>query len=257
MLHAAQANNIQVIWDLCHYGWPDHLDIWQPAFVEHFARFAGAVAAKVRDEGIRQPCYTPINSILFWRGPAVIWRTSSRWASNKGKALKQQLVRGTLAAMDAIRAVDGTARFVQPEPVVHINAPADQPEQEGAAEELRMAQFDVWDMLSGRICPELGGAPGCLDIVGVGYRRPINGFSGGRSLPLTTSTIAPFAAILQEIHQRYQRPILIAETGAGERHAGALDALCVRADRAGDENKHRRRGIVSLSGGGLPQLERG
>ena len=28
----------------CHYGWPDHLDIWRPQFVDGFARFAAAVA---------------------------------------------------------------------------------------------------------------------------------------------------------------------------------------------------------------------
>src|SRR5437879_5692056 len=30
MLRAACACDLQVIWDLCHYGWPDWLDIWSP-----------------------------------------------------------------------------------------------------------------------------------------------------------------------------------------------------------------------------------
>ncbi|QWA12809.1 beta-glucosidase [Sodalis ligni] len=213
-LHAAQANNVQVIWDLCHYGWPDHLDIWQPSFVEHFARFAGAVAAKVRNEGIRRPCYTPINSISFlaWAGGEMAH--IQPMASNKGKVLKQQLVRATLAAMDAIRAVDDTARFVQPEPVVHINAPEDKPELEPAAEELRMAQFEVWDMLSGRLCPELGGGPHYLDIVGISYRPANQWFFRGEVIAVDDIHYRPFAAILEEVHKRYLRPILIAETGA-------------------------------------------
>ncbi|WP_041866808.1 hypothetical protein [Sodalis glossinidius] len=49
MLHAAQANGLQVIWALCHFGWPAHLDIWQPAFVD---RFAGVVAALVPVKGL-------------------------------------------------------------------------------------------------------------------------------------------------------------------------------------------------------------
>ena len=42
MLRAAEEVGVQVIWDLCHYGWPDHLDIWRPRFVDGFARFAAA-----------------------------------------------------------------------------------------------------------------------------------------------------------------------------------------------------------------------
>src|SRR4051794_14362485 len=28
MLYAAARERITVIWDLCHYGWPDYYDIW-------------------------------------------------------------------------------------------------------------------------------------------------------------------------------------------------------------------------------------
>ena len=214
MLHAAQANNIQVIWDLCHYGWPDHLDIWQSSFVAEFARFAGAVAAKVRDEGVIQPIYTPMNSIsyLAWAGGDMAH--IQPMATKKGKELKMQLVRASLAAMDAIRAVDGSARFLQPEPVVHINAPEDRPDQAAVAEELRQVQYEAWDMLSGRSCPELGGSPDCLDIIGVGYRPSHQWMHQGDVIAIDDPRYRPFAAILQEIHQRYQRPILIAETGA-------------------------------------------
>ena len=44
MLHASRAAGVQPIWDLCHYGWPDDIDIWQPNFVDRFASFAAAVA---------------------------------------------------------------------------------------------------------------------------------------------------------------------------------------------------------------------
>ena len=44
MLHAARQTGTQVIWDLLHWGWPDDLDIWSPAFVTRFGRFAKAAA---------------------------------------------------------------------------------------------------------------------------------------------------------------------------------------------------------------------
>src|SRR6187431_1563584 len=40
MLQAAQSENIQVIWDLFHYGWPDDLDVFSTEFIHRFARFS-------------------------------------------------------------------------------------------------------------------------------------------------------------------------------------------------------------------------
>ncbi len=42
MLRAAERVGVQVIWDIFHYGWPDDIDVWTPAFVDRFASFAGA-----------------------------------------------------------------------------------------------------------------------------------------------------------------------------------------------------------------------
>jgi hypothetical protein len=37
MIRAGERAGCQVIWDLCHYGWPDDLDVFSPAFVDRFA----------------------------------------------------------------------------------------------------------------------------------------------------------------------------------------------------------------------------
>src|SRR5438045_1102340 len=37
MLNAARTEDVQVIWDLFHYGWPDGLDIFAAEFVNRFA----------------------------------------------------------------------------------------------------------------------------------------------------------------------------------------------------------------------------
>ncbi len=66
MLRAARASGMQVIWDLCHYGWPDGLDIWSAEFPERFGRFAGAAARLVREETEAVPLYCPVNEISFW-----------------------------------------------------------------------------------------------------------------------------------------------------------------------------------------------
>ena len=50
MLQAAHRQGVQVIWDLCHYGWPDFLDLFSPQFSDRFARFAEAAARVVHAE---------------------------------------------------------------------------------------------------------------------------------------------------------------------------------------------------------------
>ncbi len=214
MLHAAQLSKTEVIWDLCHFGWPEHYDIWQPEFVDNFARFAAAVATKVKEEGIACPFYTPINAISFWSWAGGDMAHIQPMASQKSKRLKFQLVKASIAAIEAIRAVDPGARFVQPEPIVHINAPQGKPEREEEAELLRLAQFEVWDMLSGQLHPELGGNPSYLDIIGVNYRPGNQWFHQGDPIDMSDSHYRPLNTMLKEVYLRYRRPLLIAETGA-------------------------------------------
>ena len=66
MLRAAQETGIQVVWDLCHYGLPDDLDIWSAAFVDRFAAFAGAAARVAREEGAGHGVWCPMNEMSFW-----------------------------------------------------------------------------------------------------------------------------------------------------------------------------------------------
>src|SRR5215216_163440 len=63
MLDATRAAGVEVIWDLCHYGWPDDLDIWSAEFVERFADFAAAVAAVIRRETDGVQFYCPVNEM--------------------------------------------------------------------------------------------------------------------------------------------------------------------------------------------------
>src|SRR3954464_10566136 len=66
MKEGRTAASVQVVWDLCHYGWPDDIDIWAPAFVERFAAFAAAAARVVREETDAVPFYSPVNEISYW-----------------------------------------------------------------------------------------------------------------------------------------------------------------------------------------------
>jgi len=54
-LQAAGRHGIQIIWALCHYGWPDDLDILGRGFVDRFARYCSAAARFITDhsDGVR------------------------------------------------------------------------------------------------------------------------------------------------------------------------------------------------------------
>ncbi|MDB5374766.1 MAG: beta-glucosidase, partial [Belnapia sp.] len=70
LLRAAEASGVRVVWDLCHYGWPDGLDVFSAAFVERFAHYAAAFARLHLEVTGRPAMVCPVNEISFlaWAG---------------------------------------------------------------------------------------------------------------------------------------------------------------------------------------------
>jgi glycosyltransferase involved in cell wall biosynthesis len=214
MLRAARRVGIQVIWDLCHYGWPDDLDIFSAEFVERFACFSRATARVITAETDDVPYFCPMNepSFFSWAGGQVaILGPCER---ERGFDLKKQLIRATIESIDAVRNEVPSARFVQTDPLIHI-VPAPGADDEEAAEAARYgaAKFQSWDMLTGRICPELGGHPRYLDIVGCNYYVHNQWEYGGRFIERTDPRYRPLCKLLAEVRARYARPLFISETG--------------------------------------------
>lgn len=225
MLRAARQAGVQPIWDVCHYGWPDDIDIWSPAFVTRFARFAAAVASLVRDESPGVPYYCPVNEISFWAWAGGDTGDIGPCERRRGMELKRQLVRATVAATEAIRAVDTRARFACVDPVINV-VPKDG-RQLRRAENARLAQYEAWDMIAGRLMPELGGKPEHLDIVGVNVYAHNQWYLNGPPIRRGEPLYRPLREILAEVYQRYERPLFIAETGAeGDRRIPWLRYVC-------------------------------
>src|SRR5512142_1790619 len=99
-IDAARRHGIQVIWDLCHYGWPEDVDLFSPAFVDRFARFCRAVATHLREQSDDVPFFTPINEISFlaWAAGEVGWFLP--YGKGRGAEVTRQLIRASLAGSD-------------------------------------------------------------------------------------------------------------------------------------------------------------
>lgn len=242
---AARETGTQVIWDLCHFGWPDHLDLFSPDFVTALAHYGAATAQWLARELDEPPWFVPVNEISFFSWAAADEGSMYPFVTARGFELKTQLVRAAIAAMDAIWAKVPRARFVHVDPLIHVVASPRHPEEQGAAEAYRVSQFQAWDMLSGRLWPELGGHERYLDVIGVNFYphnqwfydlkdfRRVRKFTPlSRKHPL----YRPLRELLGEVYKRYRRPFFIAETGAEDRaRAGWLRYVCQEAAAALEE----------------------
>jgi hypothetical protein len=233
MLRAAQDNDVQVVWDLCHYGWPDDIDIWSPAFVDRFARFAAEAAKVIVSETGSAPIVCPINEISFWAWAGGDVGRFNPCQHGRGADLKRQLVRSTIAAIEAIRAVEPRARFITAEPLIHVDPGAGDADHARGAEIYRLAQFEALDMLAGALEPELGGDPSYVDIVGMNFYPDNQWYHHGPTIPLGHHAYRPLHHMLAEAHARYGRPLLIAETGAeGSARSAWLHYVCAELETA-------------------------
>ncbi|CAN5406447.1 hypothetical protein BH10CHL1_BH10CHL1_01010 [soil metagenome] len=212
-IHAARQTGTQVIWDLFHYGWPDDLDIFTPQFIDRFAGLAAAFVRLLSNELPETPFLTPVNEISFmaWGGGDTGFMNP--FAHGRGPEVKAQLVRAAVAATEAIWAIAPQARIVQIDPVIHIVNHPDHPQAAAEAEAYRLAQYQTWDMIAGRLAPELGGQEKYLDIIGVNYYAINQWFHQGRTIYRHEASYKPFREILNEVYTRYGRPLFVAETG--------------------------------------------
>ncbi len=225
LLRAAEAAGSQVMWDLCHYGWPDHIDIWSPGFVEGFAAYAAAFARLHREETGRPPMLCPVNEIAFfaWAGGDVAIMNPG--ARDKADELKRQLVRAALAGTAAVRTAVPGSWVSAIDPIIHITPrPHADPELAGI---YNASQYAGWDMLTGRCEPELGGSPEAVDAIGVNFywnnqwlfpdaARPADAGPDWRpsrdALSVYDPRWRPLRDMLAEVWARYQRPLFVAET---------------------------------------------
>jgi beta-glucosidase/6-phospho-beta-glucosidase/beta-galactosidase len=242
MLAAARRQDIQILWNLCHYGWPEDLSVLSPAFVERFARYCGAMARLVSETDEAVPVYTPINEISFFAWAAGEVGYMHPFLRGRGGELKRQLVRAAIAGIEAILAVESRARFMHVDPLIHVVTPRGRPELARAAADQRASQFDAWDMLVGGLHPEVGGRPSYLDLIGLNFYHANQWEYPDQRLRWEDTPRdprwVPLRLLLAEVHARYGRPMVISETS----HFGAGRGRWLR-EVAEEASAARRAGV--------------
>jgi beta-glucosidase/6-phospho-beta-glucosidase/beta-galactosidase len=236
MLEAAEEVGMQIIWDLFHYGSPDHVDQAGADFPQRFANFAVA-ALEVRETVTRRPpTVCPLNEINF-----LSWAIDDGYFPHVGPDqrgwFKHQLVKAAIASARVVKQRWPDSIIVWAEPLIHI-APHDRRRKTiRDAEANLQGMYEAYDWILGLAKPELGGDPSLADVVGLNFYPHNQWYFDGPTIPMGHHEYRPLADMLVEFAARYDKPVFISETGAeGSARAAWLHYVCDEVREA------RRRG---------------
>jgi hypothetical protein len=218
---AAQRHGIEVIWDLFHYGFPKQIDLWSRDFASHFADYCYAVGQYIRTRTEPPYLFTPVNEPSFLSYAGGEKGLFAPHSEGRGWELKVGLVRAAIAGIRALWASCPGARIVNVDPLCRVVCPEGRPDLAEVVQDFNQRLvFQSWDMLSGRMLPELGGSPAFLDIVGINYYwtnqwewlTPPS--SDGRIPPLSEDDPrrARLKDLARSVWRRYGCEIMITET---------------------------------------------
>ena len=219
MISHGKKNNIQQIWDLCHFGFPDDLTPLHPMFARRFASLCRAFVDFYRSidpDGVL--IITPINEVSFlsWLGGDV--RGTSPYCVGQGWEVKYHLMKAYIEGIEALKEADSRVRILTTEPLVNIVPPDDaNPGQVELAVRQHADQFQVTDILCGRMCPELRGKPAYLDILGYNYYFDNQWVSNTLEIlkwaeEIPDERFVPLHRLLANAYERYNRPLVLTET---------------------------------------------
>jgi beta-glucosidase/6-phospho-beta-glucosidase/beta-galactosidase len=228
-IESARRHGVELIYDLFHFGYPDEVDLFSVEFIERFADYCYAAARFVseRTEGV---CYfTPVNEPSYFSWAAGEVGMFAPHARGRGWELKVNLIRGAIRGIDAIRSACPGAKIINVDPLCHVAAPLDRPDLRPEADAFNCgAVMQAWDILAGRLLPELGGSARHLDIVGINYYWTNQWELGRAGVPLEERDVrrVPLRELVRGVWERYGTDILITETGhVGEMRAPWLNEL--------------------------------
>jgi hypothetical protein len=214
LIGAGRRAGITTIYNLLHFGYPLHLNILSDEFPKRFAEYCYQAARLIssQTEGV---CYfTPVNepSYLAWAAGEV--GVFSPHLTQRGSDLKIALVRAAIQGTEAIWAGCPNARIISVDPFCRV-VPSTAADEDGRAFDFNTrVVFESWDMIAGRVMPELGGSLRHLDIIGINYYWNNQWILDEARTPLPLDDVrrVPVRHIIRTVWNRYGREIVLSET---------------------------------------------
>lgn len=211
MLQAARETGMQVIWDLALRLAGRH---------RHFLGCVRGPLHRLRVSGDqngqrlrRRAADLADQRISFFSWAGGEGGIFNPFAKRRGNDMKRQLVRATVNAVERMREINPAVRIVQIDPIINVVPRSDREEDRQNAEGYRKSQFEAWDMIMGRAQPELGGRDDLVDIIGVNYYIHNQFVWEGQMIVPSDPRYRHVSVMLQEVYDRYRRPLFVAETG--------------------------------------------
>jgi hypothetical protein len=214
-LDAANKHELEIIHDLFHFGYPPGLDPFSEDFVKRFADYCFAAAQEVRRYTSGTCYFTPINepSYFSWAGGEVGFFAPH--ARERGFELKVNLARAAIQGIEAIWSACDRARIVNADALCRVVSP-----KAGNTSHAEVhffnenAVFQSWDIIAGRMMPELGGSQRHLDVIGINYYWTNQWELGNEGTALSDNDPRrwPFRKLARWVYDRYACDIVITET---------------------------------------------
>jgi beta-glucosidase/6-phospho-beta-glucosidase/beta-galactosidase len=219
MIEAAKRNSIQQVWDLCHFGFPDDLTPLHPMFARRFAALCKSFVQFYRSVSPDDDLIIiPINEVSFlsWLGGEACG--TSPYCKGYGWEVKYRLMKAYIEGIEAVKNEDDSVRILSSEPLINVVPPLNATYGEIEAAALQHEyQFQVTDILCGRICPELRGKPEYIDMIGLNYYYNNQGIHNTTDYLIWKDVLPdkrwkPLHVLIDEVYTRYNKPIAITET---------------------------------------------
>ena len=207
-IEAARDAGIEVIWDICHWGVPDGMDVMSPDWPARLADFTHDAATMLRAEGCPVAGWVPVNEMSFWSWAGGEVGRFGPHLVNRGDDLKRQLVCGHLAAVRALRSLGCSQPVVVAEPLIWTAPASDHPADVAAADAFVEVSLDAVRWV-------LEEDPTAIDVLGLNYYAE-NQWVIGTGLVVGGADRRGLASLLAEVAGRFPLPLALTETGAEE-----------------------------------------
>lgn len=231
---AAKALDVQIIWDLCHFGYPEGLVPTHPLFSDRFKSLCKAFALFHRSLTSKPLFVVPINEISFLSWHSGDMRGTVPFAINSGFDIKYHLCRAAIEGIKVLKETDPHCMIMLVEPLVKVHAANDEISN-ADLEILNSHQYQAMDIIAGKICQELGGSPDLFDFVGLNYyyNNQWDNFNRTLPWPCEDKRLAPLSKLLLTAYYRYNKPLVLSETGHfGNLRARWLEEITLECNRA-------------------------